>query len=93
MAILHVVPENDQTAHEIDKDAACACQPSVTEEGKDSKGWECRTVIHKFSGVTEDGVPMRVKKVTLDAVSGEVLTVEAPSNRQVYGARVRTQRR
>lgn len=93
MAILHVVPENDKTTHDVDKEASCACQPSVTEEGKDGKGWECRTVIHRFSGVTEDGQAMRVRKVTLDAVSGDILKVEDPPNRQAYGARPRERRR
>ena len=93
MAILHVVPENDQVAHDLDKDATCACKPSVMDEGTDAKGWACRTVIHRFSGVTEDGQPRRIKKVTLDAVSGDVLTIEAPETRQAYGARTRERRR
>lgn len=92
MAILHVVPANDQTTHDLEKAGTCACQPTIVDEGKDSNGWVCQTVIHRFSGVTEDEQPMRVKKVTLDAKTGALLTVEAPSSQQFYGAQVRSRR-
>ena len=90
MAILHVSPENDKVIHDLTVEGACDCQPSIQDEGHDPNGYACKTVIHQFSGVTDDGKPMRISKVSLDAKTGDILTVERPNSRQLYGSRPRT---
>ena len=85
MAILHVAPNNDEKPHEINVEAECWCQPNVQDEGKNDKGFPCKTVIHKPIRPVMEGHDLQIQKVWLAAENGQVMAT-ASGQKQAHGS-------
>ena|SRR3990167_5719719 len=92
MAILHLCAENDSHDHELDHAKGCSCQPQIIDEGTDTKGYVCKTVIHQIIQPLTDGADKpKIKKVWLDAGDGHLLKIDTSAQQQqAYGSRPRT---
>ena len=91
MSILHLCAENDSHDHHLDHEEVCSCKPNIVDEGVDSKGYRCQTVIHQIVTPLTDGTTKpKIKKVWLDANDGHVLKIDTSAKQQqAYGARPR----